>query len=174
MKEDPFPLRHDQLTEGEEALVVGVETLDEELQLEAEDSGVVQQVGGHRETVFVVGMEGRKTIEVRQLRQNVLIPVVQSPRNVFPMGIIGINHGADAPLAEVSDALTPVERMEDAPPVFRDELSPDRVEQAIRKEVDMEVHQRLRQAFRLRRHQTSPAFPVFFSRLASFFSFNVL
>ena len=108
MEEEPFPLRHDQFIEGEKALVVGVETLDEELQLEAEDSGVVQQVGGHRETVFVVGMEGRKTVEVRQLRQNVLIPVVETPRNVFPMGIIGINHGADAPLAEVSDAPTPV------------------------------------------------------------------
>ena len=174
MEEETLSLRHDQLAEGEEAFVVGVETLDEELQLEAEDSGVVQQVGGHRETVFVVGMEGRKTVEVRQLRQNFLIPVVETPRDILPVGVIGINDGADAPLAEVGDALSPVERMEDAPPVVRNELSPDRVEQPVRKEVDVEVHERLRQALRPRRHQASPAFPVFFSRLASFFSFNVL
>ena len=174
VEEEPLSLCHDQLAEGEEPLVVGGEPLDEELELETENPGMVEEVGGHREAVFVVGMEGRKAVEIRQLRQDFPIPVVETPRNVLPVGVIGIDDGADAPFAEVGDALAPVERMEDAPSVVRDKLSPDRVEQTVRKEVDVEVHERLRQAFRPRRHQASPAFPVFFSRLASFFSFNVL
>ena len=46
-----FPLRHDQFVQGEEPLVVGGEPLDEELQLETEDPGVVEERLGHGKAV---------------------------------------------------------------------------------------------------------------------------
>jgi hypothetical protein len=100
--------------------------------------------------------------------------VVPEDRVAEGPGQIVAEEGVDLILAEAGDALSPAERMENAPAAVRNEPPPERVEQPVRKKVDVEVHERLPQALQPRRHQAVPALPVFFSRLASFFSFTVL
>jgi hypothetical protein len=77
----------------------------------------------------------------RTARFQSLSPFV-TPR---PAGVIGIDDGTYAALPEINHAISPVETVEDTPPVVRGELLPDRVEQPVgEKEVNMEVHDRLR------------------------------
>ena len=55
-----LPLRHHEFVEGEEPCVVGGEPLDEELQLETEDPGVIEEHFRHGKAVLVVGVVGGK------------------------------------------------------------------------------------------------------------------
>src|SRR5208283_587391 len=145
MKKQTLFLCCDQLIERKESFIIGRKTLYEKLEFESEDPWMVEEIGGHRKAVFVVGMKGGKTVNIRQLPQNFQIPVVKTPGDIFAVGVIGVNDWTDASFAEVGDALTPIERMQDTPPIVRNKLPPDRVEQLIRKKVNVEVNQRLRQ-----------------------------
>ena len=113
----------------------------EKLEFESEDPWMVEEIGGHSKAVFVVGMKGGKTINIRQLAQNFQIPVVETPGDILPVGVIGVNNWTDTSVAEVGDALAPIEWMQDTPPIVRNELPPDRVEEPIRKKMNVEVNQ---------------------------------
>jgi hypothetical protein len=145
VKEQTLFLCYDQLIERKESFIIGRKTLYEKLEFESEDPWMVEEIGGHREAVFVVGMKGGKAVNIRQLAQNFKIPVVETPGDIFAVGVIGVNDWTDASVAEVGDTLTPIERMQDTPPIVRNELPPDRVEESVRKKVNVEVNQRLRQ-----------------------------
>ena len=126
----------------------------EKLEFESEDPWMVEEIGGHRKAVFVVGMKGGKTVNIRQLLQNFQIPVVETSGDILPVGVIGVNDWTDTSVAEVGDTLTPIEWMQDTPPIVRNELPPDRVEQPIRKKMNVEVNQRcVRQKLRQRLRQ---------------------
>jgi hypothetical protein len=148
MKKETLFLCCYQFIERKESFIIGRKTLYEKLEFESEDPWMIEEIGGHRKTVFVVGMKGGKTVNIRKLLQNFQIPVVETPGDILPVGVIGVNDWTDASVAEVGDALTPIEWMQDTPPIVRNELLPDRVEQSIRKKVNVEVNQRLRQRLR--------------------------
>ena len=135
----------DQLIERKESFVIGRKTLYEKLEFESEDPWMIEEIGGHRKTVFVVWMKGGKTVNIRQLLQNFQIPVVETPGDILPVGVIGVNDWTDTSVAEVGNTLTPIEWMQDTPPIVRNKLPPDRVKELIRKKVNVEVNQRYRQ-----------------------------
>ena len=129
--------------------------MDEKLEFESEDPRMVEEIGNHHKVIFVVGMKGGKTVNIRQFLQNFQIPVVETFGDIFPVGVIGINDWTNTFIAEVGDTLTPIEWMQSTPPIVRNELPPDRVEQPIRKKMNVEVHERLRQSLHPGRHQAS-------------------
>jgi len=148
MKKETLFLWCYQFIERKESFIIGRKTLHEKLEFESEDPWMIEEIGGHRKTVFVVGMKGGKTVNIRKLLQNFQIPVVETPGDILPVGVIGVNDWTDTSVAEVGDALTPIEWMQDTPPIVRNKLPPNRVEQSIRKKVNVEVNQRLRQRLR--------------------------
>jgi hypothetical protein len=139
MDEKPlFPL-DEELVEWKEAMVARRKLLDDELQLEPQDSGVVDDRFRHCEGVAVVGMVRGKAVQIRDLVEDLSVPLVQDACQPFLVGIIGVDDGSDPSRPQVIDAFPVVKPVAYLQADALLEIAPDRFKKPIRKKMYVKI-----------------------------------
>jgi hypothetical protein len=140
MKKNPLLLFENFFVEREKPFIVGVKALHKELQLEAQDLRMFEKFCGHGEGILtVIGVVGGKTVQVRDLVDDVQVPVIQGSRHPLAVGVIGIHDGPDPVLAEIFDTLPVVKLVPDFPAVTVGKVTPDGVKKPVGKEMDVKI-----------------------------------
>jgi hypothetical protein len=88
MNQEPLPVFHKNVIQGTETLIMGIETLNEELQLESKDFWVPDDRGGHIGTILVFRVIGGKAAQVWCLVEDLNIPFVQVFCRALPVSVV--------------------------------------------------------------------------------------